>query len=88
MNRVGAQGCGEGVWLGFFLHDVLLRFAETARAHNDTGFASRCPGHATVLRTNLEAHGGDGEWYRRAWAARQGRPLERHAAAAGQLGVV
>jgi cyclic beta-1,2-glucan synthetase len=67
MNRVGAQGRGESVWLGFFLYDVLLKFAETAQAHDDTVFASRCQGHAVVLRTNLEAHGWDGEWYRRAY---------------------
>jgi cyclic beta-1,2-glucan synthetase len=24
MNMVGAQGMGESVWLGFFLHDVLM----------------------------------------------------------------
>jgi len=67
MNRVGAQGRGESVWLGFFLYDVLLRFAETAKAHDDTVFSSRCLEHAVALRTNLEAHGWDGEWYRRAY---------------------
>jgi len=67
MNRVGAQGRGESVWLGFFLYDVLLRFAETAKAHDDTAFAGRCHDHAVLLQTNLEAHGWDGEWYRRAY---------------------
>jgi cellobiose phosphorylase len=67
MNRVGAQGRGESVWLGFFMYDVLLKFAETARSYDDTAFASRCQSHAIVLRNNLEAHGWDGEWYRRAY---------------------
>ena len=31
MNLVGIQGKGESVWLGFFLYEVLMRFAEVAR---------------------------------------------------------
>ena len=27
MNRVGAEGRGESVWLGWFLHATLMRFA-------------------------------------------------------------
>ncbi|MBQ4797023.1 hypothetical protein F9U41_23685, partial [Pectobacterium versatile] len=30
MNRVGLAGLGESVWLGFFLYDVLQRFARLA----------------------------------------------------------
>ena len=32
MNRVGRGGKGESVWLAFFLHDVLKRFAVLAAA--------------------------------------------------------
>ncbi|WP_213767690.1 glucoamylase family protein [Caballeronia sp. dw_19] len=67
MNRVGEQGRGESVWLGFFLYDVLLKFAETARAHDDVAFARHCGSWAIELQGNLEAHGWDGEWYRRAY---------------------
>jgi cyclic beta-1,2-glucan synthetase len=67
MNRVGEQGRGESVWLGFFLYDVLLKFAETARAYDDSAFASYCRSQALELQVNLEAHGWDGEWYRRAY---------------------
>jgi cyclic beta-1,2-glucan synthetase len=67
MNRVGEQGRGESVWLGFFLYDVLLKFAETARAYGDPAFASHCRSQALELQVNLEAHGWDGEWYRRAY---------------------
>jgi cyclic beta-1,2-glucan synthetase len=35
MNRVGIQGKGESVWLGFFLCEVLRQFAELAGAHGD-----------------------------------------------------
>ncbi len=67
MNRVGEQGLGESVWLGFFLYHVLLQFAPTARAHDDEAFAQRCESYASTLRTSLEQHGWDGAWYRRAY---------------------
>ena len=67
MNLVGMQGKGESVWLGFFLYDLLLRFAELARGHDDRSFADRCHSEADQLRRNLEQHSWDGEWYRRAW---------------------
>jgi cellobiose phosphorylase len=38
MNRVGIEGKGESVWLGFFLHAVLRQFAEVARGRGDTPF--------------------------------------------------
>jgi cellobiose phosphorylase len=67
MDQVGAKGKGESVWLGFFLHDVLERFAGLARSHGDTPFAERCLGESARLRRNLEQHGWDGEWYRRGY---------------------
>ena len=67
MNRVGAQGKGESIWLGFFLHDVLMQFATVARLHGDPAFVERCRKEATRLRQNIEQHGWDGEWYRRAY---------------------
>ncbi|MDT4809206.1 Cyclic beta-(1,2)-glucan synthase NdvB [compost metagenome] len=67
MNRVGEQGRGESVWLGFFLHEVLQRFAETARLQDDDAFARHCEEQAAALRLSLEEHGWDGAWYRRAY---------------------
>ncbi|MFN0127423.1 MAG: GH36-type glycosyl hydrolase domain-containing protein, partial [Verrucomicrobiales bacterium] len=67
MNLVGAKGTGESVWLAFFLYDVLLRFAELARNHNDPEFAQSCTQSAAQLQQNIETHGWDGEWYRRAY---------------------
>jgi cyclic beta-1,2-glucan synthetase len=67
MNLVGEQGKGESVWLGFFLHDVLTRFAEVARGRGDALFADRCQSEAVQLRGRIEQHGWDGEWYRRAY---------------------
>src|SRR5208282_5153852 len=67
MNLVGQHGKGESVWLGFFLYDVLLRFAEVAGVHGDVPFAERCRREAAQVRQNLELNGWDGEWYRRAY---------------------
>jgi cellobiose phosphorylase len=67
MNLVGQHGKGESVWLGFFLYDVLLRFAEVAGVHGDVPFAERCRREAAQVRQDLELNGWDGEWYRRAY---------------------
>jgi len=67
MNLVGQHGHGESVWLGFFLFHVLTQFAELARQRGDGGLADRYLGEAGRLRGNIEAHGWDGEWYRRAY---------------------
>jgi cyclic beta-1,2-glucan synthetase len=67
MNRVGAAGRGESVWLGFFLFAGLTRFGALARSRGDAAFADRCATTAEQLRSNLELHAWDGEWYRRAW---------------------
>ena len=67
MNMVGKNGKGESVWLAFFLFDVLMRFAEIARLHDDQPFAEQCRQEAGELRRNIEQHGWDGEWYLRAY---------------------
>ncbi len=67
MNLVGEQGRGESVWLGFFLYEVLVRFAEVSDKRGATGFARRCRKEAATLQINIESHGWDGDWYRRAY---------------------
>ncbi len=67
MNLVGHLGKGESVWLGFFLHSVLTQFAVVARLQDDPSFAERCEAAGVQLRQNIEQHGWDGEWYRRAY---------------------
>ncbi len=74
MNRVGPEGRGESVWLAFFLHDVLNQFAGIARARGDAAFAERCVAQAQRLQENIELHGWDGAWYRRAYFD-NGEPL-------------
>lgn len=67
MNRVGSQGRGESVWLGFFLCEVLLEFAPLARWRGDEVFAQRCDDERAGLARRLELSGWDGSWYRRAY---------------------
>ncbi len=67
MNNVGARGKGESVWLGFFLYQVLTEFGSVADRHGDSAFAQRCQTEAATLRSNLEHHGWDGDWYLRAF---------------------
>ena len=67
MNRVGHEGRGESVWLGWFLHTVLAAFAPIAEARGERPRAERWRAHMKALRRALERHGWDGDWYRRAF---------------------
>ena len=65
MNRVGHQGRGESVWLGWFLHTVLRRFSPLC-APRDAARAARYVSEAQRLAVVLERCW-DGEWYRRGY---------------------
>ena len=67
MNLVGIEGKGESIWLGFFLCEVLKQFSKIAQLYGDTAFAERCVEERATLTKNIEKHGWDGEWYRRAF---------------------
>jgi cyclic beta-1,2-glucan synthetase len=67
MNLVGMGGKGESIWLGFFLYDTLNQFGELATHQGDSVFADLCHAEAAQLQRNLDLHGWDGAWYRRAY---------------------
>jgi len=67
MNRVGSDGKGESVWLGFFLYEILLRFAERAKKRNDMERSERYEKEAKELSKHLNDEGWDGDWYLRAY---------------------
>ncbi len=67
MNRVGQDGKGESVWLGWFLHTVLWEFAKIADARGQGKRAEVWRLHVSALKAALEREGWDGEWYRRAY---------------------
>jgi cyclic beta-1,2-glucan synthetase len=66
MNRVGREGRGESVWLGFFLYAALNDFAPLCAARGDVTRAERYRSEAMRLSGALE-QAWDGEWYRRAY---------------------
>ncbi|HWV45816.1 MAG TPA: glycosyl hydrolase family 65 protein, partial [Nitrospira sp.] len=67
MNRVGRQGKGESVWLGWFLHSVLWEFAKVAAQRGERVRAETWRLHVSALKAAIERNGWDGEWYRRAY---------------------
>jgi cyclic beta-1,2-glucan synthetase len=67
MNRVGPEGRGESVWLGWFLHATLWEFARLADARGEPTRADTWRNHVRTLKASLERHAWDGDWYRRAY---------------------
>ena len=65
MNRVGAEGRGESVWLGWLLVRTIALFAPLAEAR-DPARAARWRAHAESVRAAIEREAWDGAWYRRA----------------------
>jgi cellobiose phosphorylase len=66
MNRVGALGRGESVWLGWFLVTVLTETAILCDRRADHARADRYRTQARWLTATLEL-AWDGAWYRRAY---------------------
>jgi len=67
MNRVGIEGKGESVWLGWFLYAAISAFAPLADRRGDSTRASAWRAHAVAMRGALEENAWDGGWYRRAF---------------------
>ncbi len=67
MNRVGHEGKGESVWMGWFLIANLREFAVIAEARGEVERASVWRAHMELLKNNLEESAWDGQWYRRAY---------------------
>ena len=67
LNRVGEGGKGESVWLGWFLIDVLNRFAAICSQNQDSETAARYQSLAREYAAAIEESAWDGAWYRRAY---------------------
>ncbi len=65
MNRVGEEGRGTSVWLGWFLLKALRDFEPIAIERGDDTRAKSWRQHAGKLGKALEDAGWDGQWYRR-----------------------
>jgi cellobiose phosphorylase len=66
-SRIGPKGKGESVWLGWFLYLTLTRFAGLCDGRQDLERGVRYRRIAEELLQNIELHGWDGGWYRRAY---------------------
>jgi cyclic beta-1,2-glucan synthetase len=67
MNRVGAAGRGESVWLGWFLYSTLLKFAAVADRRGQAATAEPWRKHAFTVQQAIEREAWDGDWYRRGY---------------------
>ncbi|GAA3990300.1 glucoamylase family protein [Comamonas faecalis] len=65
MNRVGQDGRGQSVWLGWLLVRTLALFDPLVEAR-DPARAARWRAHAQAVTAALEREAWDGAWYRRA----------------------
>jgi cyclic beta-1,2-glucan synthetase len=67
MNRIGVEGRGESVWLGWFLCATLTRFAGLCEGRGDHSRAGGYRRRARDLAAAVEACAWDGSWYLRAF---------------------
>ena len=67
MDRVGEDGKGESVWLGWFLFSTLVLFANLADKYGNPEHAADWRSAAAVLKSAVEREAWDGDWYRRAY---------------------
>ncbi len=67
MNRVGMEGRGESVWLGWFLHRLITDFSPLAHTRGDTQRAPRWERSAISLKEALTGTAWDGQWFKRAY---------------------
>lgn len=77
MNRVGIEGHGESVWLGWFLVENHRRFADLCRLIGESELAEAHIARADALAAQVNQVAWDGEWYLRAYYD-DGTPLGSH----------
>lgn len=67
MDKVGIEGKGESVWLGWFLYTTLNRFIPICREREDQDIVEKYEKAAETLLSSIEQNAWDGGWYRRAY---------------------
>jgi cyclic beta-1,2-glucan synthetase len=67
MNRVGARGRGESIWLGWFAIAAMRAFAGLCERRGEHAEADHWRGRASTLADAVEREAWDGAWYRRAY---------------------
>jgi cyclic beta-1,2-glucan synthetase len=67
MNRVGAHGTGESVWLAWFAFATAQRFAQLLQRAGHADESERWHVRAAALKDAVEKTAWDGAWYLRAF---------------------
>lgn len=67
MNRVGHEGKGESVWLGWFICATISKFSDLAKIRGDQTRIDSWNTYTGALQKALEKNAWDGAWYRRAY---------------------
>ena len=67
MNRIGNQGKGESIWLGWFLYKVLADFIPLCDKIPQNTQREKYKAHMKKMKAALEQNGWDGDWYKRAY---------------------
>lgn len=67
MNRIGRRGCGESVWMAFFLAAAIDAFAPLVEKRADWERLRNYRRYREALPAAVEAEAWDGSWYRRAY---------------------
>lgn len=77
MSRIGREGRGESVWMGFFLFTILNRWIPLCKARGESLRVEVYTAYRENLLAAINSAGWDGEWYRRAYYD-DGTPLGTH----------
>ncbi len=67
MDKVGIEGTGESVWLGWFFYTVLDNFIPLCKHVDDLDFAAKLDNMKNNLKESINREAWDGEWYLRAF---------------------
>jgi cyclic beta-1,2-glucan synthetase len=87
MNRVGIEGRGESVWLGWFVCRLISDFAPLAQKRGEAQRAARWLDAAHNIQTALTTTAWDGEWFKRAYFD-DGQPLGSQANTQGRIDLI
>ncbi len=82
LNAVGAEGKGESIWMGHFLHYLLRAWAELPI--EEVSIKTRFEQEATAIRAAVNQYAWDGAWYWRA-TTDAGELVGSHLSPEGQI---
>jgi cyclic beta-1,2-glucan synthetase len=67
MNRVGEEGRGESIWLGWFLVQTLKSFGAIGESRGDGANVRKWEAHRKAVAEAIEKHAWDGDHYLRGY---------------------